>query len=87
MDNTDVFSLETSKKEARKIIYNKLVDALSEFRPFLKKKKFDNKMLAATKLFADDIVKSTRKSRAKRQKEKKETNQKNGQVTDLAYSD
>ena len=87
MDNTNVFSHETSKKEARKIVYNKLVDALGEFRPFLKKKKFDNKMLTATKLFADDIVKSTRKSRAKRKKEKKETNQKNGLVTDLVYSD
>ena len=72
MDNTNILSQETSKKEVRKIVYNKLVDALSEFRPFLKKKKFDNKMLAATKLFADDIVKSTRKSRIKNKKDKKE---------------
>lgn len=51
-----------SKKAARQLIYNKLSDALVEFKSLLKKKKFDSKMLKATNLFAVDIAKAARKN-------------------------
>jgi hypothetical protein len=54
-----------SKKEARAIVYNKLTDALAEFKLVLKKKKFENNLLKATKLFGDDIAKSSINNKAK----------------------
>ena len=86
MTNTLNLSSETSKKELRQIVYNKLAEALGEFKPFIKKKKFDDKMLTATKLFADDILKSNRKSRLKnKKKNKKEAKKTNGQVTEILH--
>ena len=58
----------TSKKEIRQLLYNKLADALVEFKPLIKRKKFDNKINKATKLFAEDIIKASRKSRIKNKK-------------------
>jgi hypothetical protein len=51
-----------SKKEIRQLLYNKLAQALVEFQPLIKRKKFDNKVSKATKLFADDIIKASRSS-------------------------
>ena len=68
MNNIQPVSPEATKKEVRQIIYNKLAEALGEFRPLIKKKKFDDIMLMATKLFADDIIKSNRKTRLKGKK-------------------
>lgn len=84
MNNTLNLSQDTSKKELRQIVYNKLAEALGEFKPLIKRKKFDDKMLTATKLFADDILKSNRKSRLKnKKKNKKEAKKENGQVTEV----
>ena len=68
MNKIETLSPEATKKEVRQIIYNKLSVALGEFKPLIKRKKFDDKMLTATKLFADDIVKSNRKTRLKDKK-------------------
>ena len=84
MNKIETLSPEATKKEVRQIIYNKLSDALGEFKPLIKRKKFDNKMLTATRLFADDIVKSNRKSRLKdKKKNNKETNTMNGHLADV----
>ena len=72
MNKMETLSPEATKKEVRQIIYNRLSDALGEFKPLIKRKKFDDKMLTATKLFADDIVKLNRKTRLK---DKKKNNQ------------
>jgi hypothetical protein len=61
MNSIQTLSPRATKKEVRQIIYNKLSDALGEFKPLIKRKKFDDKMLTATKLFADDIIKSNAK--------------------------
>ena len=77
------FLLKQQKKEVRQIIYNKLSDALGEFKPLIKRKKFDDKMLMATKLFADDIIKSNRKTRLKaKKKNKKEVKTMHGHLAD-----
>ena len=57
-----------SKKEIRQLVHNKLAEALVEFQPLIKRKKFNNKISKATKLFADDIIKASRKGRIKNKK-------------------
>lgn len=80
----ETLSPETTKKQVRQIIYNKLSDALGEFKPLIKRKKFDDKMLTATKLFADDIIKSNRKTRSKdKKKNNKADATLNGQLPDI----
>ena len=84
MNSIQTLSPEATKKEVRQIIYNRLSDALGEFKPLIKRKKFDDKMLTATKLFADDIVKSNRKTRLKdKRKNNKEAKTMNGHLTDI----
>jgi|GEM_PF-2336856 len=84
MNNIQTVSPEATKKEVRQIIYNKLAEALGEFRPLIKKKKFDDKMLMATKLFADDIIKSNRKTRLKgKKKNDKAVKTMNGYLADI----
>ena len=84
MNKIETLSPEATKKEVRQIIYNKLSVALGEFKPLIKRKKFDDKMLTATKLFADDIIKSNRKTRLKdKKKNKTEDNTLNGQLGDI----
>jgi hypothetical protein len=69
MDNTvTTIAEKVSKKEIRQLVYNKLADALVEFKPLIKRKKFDNKISKATKLFAEDIIKASRKGRIKNKK-------------------
>ena len=83
MNDIQTLSPEATKKEVRQIIYNKLSDALGEFKPLIKRKKFDDKMLMATKLFADDIIKSNRKTRLKaKKKNKKEVKTMHGHLAD-----
>jgi len=85
MNNIPTLSPEATKKEVRQIIYNKLSDALVEFKPLIKRKKFDDKMLRATKLFADDIIKSNRKTRLKdKKKNNKEAKTMNGHLADIS---
>lgn len=84
MNKIETLSPEATKKEVRQIVYNKLSDALGEFKPLIKRKKFDDKMLTATKLFADDIIKSNRKTRLKdKKKNNKKDNSMNGQLPDI----
>jgi hypothetical protein len=52
-----------SKKEARKIVYEKFAGALAEYRADLKEKKFDSNLKKASKLFAADIAKAFAKQR------------------------
>ena len=84
MNDIQTLSPAATKKEVRQIIYNKLSDALGEFKPLIKRKKFDDKMLMATKLFADDILKSNRKTRLKnKKKNNKEAKPLNGNLADI----
>jgi hypothetical protein len=50
-----------SKKQARKVVYEKLAGALAEFRGTVDEKKFRNKLKKASKLFAVDIAKAVNK--------------------------
>ena len=49
-----------SKKEARKVVYEKLASALAEYKGGLSEKKFRNKLKKATRLFAEDIAKASK---------------------------
>jgi len=51
-----------SKKETRKIIFNKLSTALAEYKSELKEKKFDRSLKRFSKLLASDIAKSSKQN-------------------------
>jgi len=53
-----------SKKEARKLVYEKLANALAEYRSSVKEKKLKK----ASKLFAADIAKAVARQKQKIQK-------------------
>ena len=57
-----------SKKEARKIVYEKLSSALAEYKASVKEKKFDSNLKKASKLFAADIAKAVAKQKQKLKK-------------------
>ena len=73
-----------SKKDARRIIYEKLAGALAEYKSNLKEKRFDANLKKASNLFAGDLVKAmkkkNRKPKGKAAKAKKEVNTTNGIV-------
>ena len=50
-----------TKKEARKVVYEKLAGALAEFKDAVSEKKFRSKLKKASKLFAVDIAKAAKK--------------------------
>jgi len=54
-------SNKVSKKQVRKVVYEKLAGALAEFRDTVDEKKFRNKLKKASKLFAVDIAKAANK--------------------------
>jgi hypothetical protein len=58
-------SAKLSKKEARKLVYEKLSNALAEYKASVKKKKFDSHLKRASKLFAADIAKAIAKQQQK----------------------
>lgn len=60
-DNNKIASSKVSKKQARKVVYEKLAGALAEFRDTVSEKKFRNKLKKASKLFAVDIAKAAKK--------------------------
>jgi hypothetical protein len=64
MENKKVNGKKMSKKEARETVYNKLVSALSEFKPDGKAKRFEDNLRKTSKLFADYIIKADHKSKA-----------------------
>jgi hypothetical protein len=65
-----------SKKEAQKIVYNKISDALSEFKKDVKEKKFKSKLKKASKLFAADIAKVASRHNGATKKTAKKNSQK-----------
>jgi hypothetical protein len=64
-DVTGSTSTKLSKKEARKLVYEKLSNALAEYKASVKKKKFDSHLKRASKLFAADIAKAIAKQKQK----------------------
>ena len=67
-ETTEKTSPKLSKKEARKIVYEKLSGALAEYRASVKEKKFDSNLKKASKLFAADIAKAVAKQKQKLKK-------------------
>ncbi|HEV8283788.1 MAG TPA: hypothetical protein VGQ09_05740 [Chitinophagaceae bacterium] len=67
-DKAATSSKKLSKKEARKIVYEKLAGALDEYRTSVKEKKFTSNLKKASKLFAADIAKAVARQRQKIQK-------------------
>ena len=65
---TEKTSPKLSKKEARKIVYEKFSHALAEYKANLKEKKFDSNLKKASKLFAADIAKAVAKQKQKLKK-------------------
>jgi len=61
-------SRKLSKKEARKIAYEKLSSALAEYKIGIKEKRFESQLKKASKLFAADIAKAVSRQRQKIQK-------------------
>jgi len=61
-------SRKLSKKEARKIAYEKLSSALAEYKIGIKEKRFTSQLKKASKLFAADIAKAVSRQRQKIQK-------------------
>ena len=62
-----------SKKDARKLIFNKLSMALAEYKDLLKEKRFTSNLKKASKLFAADITRASEKLNGKlKKKQKKE---------------
>lgn len=50
-----------SKKQARKEVFIKLSGALADYKESVSKKKFERKLKKASKLFAVDIAKASKK--------------------------
>ena len=67
-ETTEKTSPKLSKKEARKIVYEKLSGALAEYKANVKEKKFDSNLKKASKLFAADIAKAFAKQKQKLKK-------------------
>jgi len=67
-ETTEKTSPKLSKKEARKIVYEKLSNALAEYKANVKEKKFDSNLKKASRLFAADIAKAIAKQKQKLKK-------------------
>jgi hypothetical protein len=52
-----------TKKQAKKEVFKKLSGALAEYKNKLDKKKFESNLKKASKLFAVDIAKASKKDR------------------------
>jgi hypothetical protein len=52
-----------TKKQAKKEVFEKLSGALAEYKNKLDKKKFENNLKKASKLFAVDLAKAFKKDR------------------------
>lgn len=57
-----------SKKQARKIVSEKIATALAEYRNTVKEKRFETNLKKASKLFASDIAKAIARQKQKLQK-------------------
>jgi hypothetical protein len=67
-ETTEKTSTKLSKKDARKIVYERFSNALAEYRANVKEKKFDSNLRKASKLFAADIAKAVAKQKQKLKK-------------------
>jgi hypothetical protein len=83
-DNTASTSTKLSKKQARRIIYDKFATALAEYRAGVKEKKFNSNLKKASKLFAADIAKAVAKQKQKIQKPAKIKAVKNSTLAEKA---
>lgn len=62
-----------SKKEVRKLVFEKLSGALAEFKTGIKEKKFTRNLNKASRLFAADIAKTISKKEKPKKLAKKKT--------------
>jgi hypothetical protein len=73
-DTTLTVSVPASKKEVRKMVYEKLAASLAEYKENLKEKTFTRNLKKVSKLFAADIArtigKKTKHKKAKKQEMK-----------------
>jgi hypothetical protein len=67
-ETTEKTSPKFSKKDARKILYEKFSNALAEYKADLKEKRFDSNLKKASKLFAADIAKAVARQKQKLKK-------------------
>jgi hypothetical protein len=68
-----------SKKEARKMVYDKLAGALAEYKDVVKEKRFTTNLKKASKLFAADIAKASNKMNGQPRKKRKHA-ENNGEI-------
>jgi hypothetical protein len=61
-----------SKKEIRKLVYDKLEGALSEYKSVVKEKRFASNLKKASKLLAADIARASNKLNGSPEKKAKE---------------
>jgi len=80
-ENTVKPSKKLSKKQARKIVYEKFAVALADFRSGVKEKKFASNLKKASKLFAADIAKAVARQGQKLNKPAKIKAVKNNSVS------
>ncbi|MDQ6763924.1 MAG: hypothetical protein M3015_15025 [Bacteroidota bacterium] len=62
-DQSAAITKKPTKKEAEKEVFEKLSNALAEYKDGVKEKKFKRKLKKASKLFAVDIARSLKKNR------------------------
>ena len=58
----------SKKKQARRLIYEKLAAALQEYKANFKEKRFESNLKRASRIFANDLAKTIRKKKAKSKK-------------------
>ncbi len=73
---TPALEKKVTKKEARKAVFEKLSGALAEYKNKLDKKKFESNLRKASKLFAVELVKASKKNRKHERKLKAVTDKK-----------
>ena len=77
-------SKKLSKKDARKIVYEKFAVALADYRGEVKEKKFTSNLKIASKLFAADIAKAVARQGQKLKKPAKIAAVKNNSLAQQA---
>ena len=72
----------SKKKEARRVVYEKLALALHEYKGHFKEKRFDANLKKASRLFANDLARAikAKKEKVKKVKTKKKSQKVNKEV-------
>lgn len=65
MGKKKISAKKIAKKQARQAVYDQLVVALAGFKSGVKNKKFETNLRKASRLFADDVAKVTKKTKDK----------------------